>query len=1316
MNSDDLDMELGLNAKDVEVGMQAIAAACNVGSLALKDFSVKLEGSNSAGKTVELTLRELPPGIEKVTATLRDNGTGWELVGHQIKHTVDVVKDASSVIETAADAIAIKFDLLGLKAKQMAASSADAIAALLKANAALDKGSGSQLPRISAADLSSTARAMDDLARATSALAVGEGARKNLGSAAESTFGGRTASVPNASASDFAMSYSGQAAYEKSVAAGEAADAKLGASGFAAAEKRAAAAEAAANAEITAKEKFLVFAKASDLAMVRSGEAAYGKSVAAGEAADAKLIAAADVMRADLVRAKEAAKVAFDDMAASGFASASKRASAATVAANAEITAKEKFLAFAKASDLAMAYSGQVAYAKNVKDSKDAVDRQIAEVRRLMAAKARDQDEATYLNNIPGKAGRKLRGQAPTAGDTISDALSSRFFGANLASMALTRGISLLTREFKESIAAGLEYERGLTQIQVVTGLTTAQTSLFGEKLLTLSGNFGLKSADLQSAALEVFKNKAVGAADAMGLLNSASLLAKATGQNAADAAKAIDTQLQIFNLDASHHLQVAQLLEQAWKADGGSLVELNSSMAKMEIILEPMGVKMGEQVNMLTAFSKTGLNTQAAVDRITQAFIRMNLALESDPTLQIKLRAQNMQQLVENTGSATAAIEAFMAANARGGSNIGTSALGYAGYASLVKVLPLIKEMGDAHATLDKDAATAMDSVNGRWEKFAAKMAAAKTKLGEFFVELALHVADAATPNLGGKLEARKLTPEQAAATALIKDATFGLSGAANDPRRGFWEKELEEGKKALAEATANQEKALAEATKAEEEITQAGNVEQKKRFQAAAENFAAIRGRYIEENAKMDRVDKERSENTKIELDVQLKRFEDSVRTETELATKAKAQIKTSEDNLEGAKDSFAAGRFNRQLSITKDPRAQARLIAERTQKIEGEATKLVTHFGTLEGDKAVNSKDIENARAKMSEAEQRAQENFNKLAAGGGTKQQLLAAESAIVAVAEKRKTLEEQILKVSQAQEASAKAKSDALKIQFDIAQQATREALEVKVKDKDETRDKGQVLAEFNEKSDRALKAMAKAGLSPDAQQAATFQFDSARKQLEGKFDREAGLKGANAQASELNKMFTSEVFAVRDQAVKLEEALAIATDALLGTARKLAPAGPKTTDEEARNQFLKQAGIGPGFNRLSQFATGPAVGKTTDEEARRQFANHAALGAVRAGGVDFTKSTDEDVANQLPDRRGSTRRQPSFLNQATDWLKQVQAPINGGSVNTPGTHGSTTNDNNVTINVNGVNQKPEELAHNILRLVRQGLLNLNLAN
>lgn len=1183
MNNDDLEMELGLNAKDVEIGMQAIADACKIGNLALKDFAVRLVETNSTGRTFELALKTLPPGIEKVTVTLKESASGWDLVSSSIRHTVDTIKSAVQIIKQTKDAL---FD------------SSRAFTLYLDT---LEKSGQSVFDKLLKGD-----------AQFQAALAAG-----------------RTSAVK--STTDQLAQFSANA--DKSNAARAAADRE----------------------RLTAEREILT-----------ERRSAYFQSIVQGQINEKNELIDKRVVTANLV------------------------------AVGKEQLAREIELAHRRVA----VEQNRVVLLKQLREAELADNKKWLQIEMM----ARTDDART------GRAGRKARGQAPSTMDTIGDALSSRFLGANLASMAITRGINFARRELTGALHATIEYERALVSLQIVTGQTAKETGALGEKLLTVSTKFGLKTADVQSAALEIFKNKATAPADALGLLNSASLLARASGQSVAEAAKAIDMQLQIFGQDATHHLEVAELLQQAWKNDGGSLTELNSSLAKVETVLEPMGVTMGEQVNMLTAFAKQGINASTAAERIVQAVIRMDSAIKSDPNLQIKLRVQSFQQLIENTGSAKAAYEAFIAANQRGAGSVGTSVFGQAAFVSASKMFEAMKDLNTEQHTLEKDAKTAQDSLAGEWDTVVQKIEVAKIKLIEFLkigiikaskvpsYQPTSGYSDNDTPNnpnnpgyvgfgvgegLAGGIRLRNAMTQEAFLTAAMQ--------LANEAR------------------TKNEKEALAQ------------------RFQLAQADFAAIRGQLIDHNRKMDVEDKERNENVKANLDVQLRRFEDTVRTESEIASKAKGYIKSAEDHLADAGDKFETGRFGRQLGITKNPRGQQQLIAQRNQQLTTSASALVSHFGTLTGEGAANSKDIENARAKMEEVEARAQDHFNKLAQSDGSRQQLMAAEGQIVSIAEKRKALEEQILKISRQQEETAKAKADALKVQFNIAQQATREALEVKTKEKDETRDQSAILSEFDEKRDRALKAMAKAGLTPDAQQAATFQFDAARKQLEDRATRENKLKELNEKSAEYTKMFANGTPEVKEKAIEFEAALSKMTTALQNTA-KIFGFGVDDSTGDTKGGVVIDAQGSHGHDKVTNerdrrikqiakqdYETGSNwfSGPDSDEENSQKLIQQK-----------WTQNNREmqDWAEQ--ERLKREIHQEAFGGQKTGLLgfqDSTQGPTPGSfekSVQATGgswfggdtsTASSTTTNNNghTTINVNGAGQKPEELALAIRRLLDQ---------
>lgn len=629
--------------------------------------------------------------------------------------------------------------------------------------------------------------------------------------------------------------------------------------------------------------------------------------------------------------------------------------------------------------------------------------------------------------------------------ESLSDRLASGAFYYNIAAGAVTK----IGTAFKDSAIEAIEFERILARIETLPG--AMQGDKLSSKLFGAANKYGFSVEETAGAYKGALQTGPGGPTAAGALTDAAGKLAQATGTDLQATTAALTASLNAYGLSANDAGRATELLHQAWQKGVPLSDGLSNAIGRLGLQAKPLGISMEEMIATLEAFRQKGVSTTNAVQMA--GFFMAKL---SAPTEELKIKfheagAETAQQLIAMKGWSSAletifgdttdtseVMEAFK--NTLGGTNKNAIAM-----ADIFKdVARNIDDLKHGMNSLDEASKHVNEDFGEEahlsWKQFKNDVEEATLAVEKFLV----------------KGPPRYETPEET--EYYLRES--GIIGDRTQSAREWGAVSWAKDKQIIP---GHDEAPLT--TKNMDDIIDA-------QVKKSADSFDQVRAQLLRWNDEQIAGEKLITDNLKHELDTRVKRYEDAVKLETEVASRARELARASDGRTETSRDNFDDGRRRRQLALlTPAQRAQLELDAlnnrggqssgpratgfqnpytAQLSSLQEDRDKLFEHATDKNGQAFLDSKDIDRGLNKNKEINKILEERYSMVAAfaqqGKATEQDVLNAERAITEEKSKQDAIEAKLHAALKQKEADAKALADAEKIRLDRVKTAADEAI------------------------------------------------------------------------------------------------------------------------------------------------------------------------------------------------------------------------------------------------------------------------------
>jgi len=226
----------------------------------------------------------------------------------------------------------------------------------------------------------------------------------------------------------------------------------------------------------------------------------------------------------------------------------------------------------------------------------------------------REKKSVRELSNEIGKAGAKSQSFGMKASNAFN-----QFAGAVMAVTAIITGLIMAFRKIGDVINT---FEKSFTN--VLTLLSDADVEKYGTLLeegsIDIIKRYGFAIEDTNKALFDTI-SAGVDAADAINVVDEASILAVGGVTNLSTATDGLTTVMNAWKLEASEASKVSAAFFSAQKAGKTTVAELAANIGKVAPLASNLGVSYQEVLSTLAELTKNGISTAESTTMLKAAF-----------------------------------------------------------------------------------------------------------------------------------------------------------------------------------------------------------------------------------------------------------------------------------------------------------------------------------------------------------------------------------------------------------------------------------------------------------------------------------------------------------------------------------------------------------------------------------------------------------------------------------------------------------------------------------------------------------------------
>ena len=229
---------------------------------------------------------------------------------------------------------------------------------------------------------------------------------------------------------------------------------------------------------------------------------------------------------------------------------------------------------------------------------------------------------------------------------------------ARVLAFGASAGIILgVQRAFSSLIKETINIEKGLTDVNVILGLSTKNLQEFGSSLFDIGKNTGQSFTTIINAAKELSR-QGLTAAETLQRTNDALILTRQSGLDAEESVKAITAALNSFQKEALTSTSVINKLANVDANFAVSSADLANAITRTGSAAEGAGVKFDELVGLVTAAQQTTQRGGAIIAQaLNSVFARISRPGVIDQLKDLGVQINASQSGVEKLKALSSAI-----------------------------------------------------------------------------------------------------------------------------------------------------------------------------------------------------------------------------------------------------------------------------------------------------------------------------------------------------------------------------------------------------------------------------------------------------------------------------------------------------------------------------------------------------------------------------------------------------------------------------------------------------------------------------------
>jgi len=184
----------------------------------------------------------------------------------------------------------------------------------------------------------------------------------------------------------------------------------------------------------------------------------------------------------------------------------------------------------------------------------------------------------------------------------------------------IVRALSTLRSGLEDSVGQAIKFETQLAQIQTIGGQTVGSLGAIGAQVRALSEEFAQPIEDVAQGFYDILSNQIGNAADSALVLRESLLLSKVAVSSTADAANALSSIINSYNLNASDAADISGKLFAAVDVGRFVLSDIANTIGRVTTLGAEMGVTLDEVLASLSTLTINGVKADEAMTLLSNA------------------------------------------------------------------------------------------------------------------------------------------------------------------------------------------------------------------------------------------------------------------------------------------------------------------------------------------------------------------------------------------------------------------------------------------------------------------------------------------------------------------------------------------------------------------------------------------------------------------------------------------------------------------------------------------------------------------------
>jgi TP901 family phage tail tape measure protein len=219
-------------------------------------------------------------------------------------------------------------------------------------------------------------------------------------------------------------------------------------------------------------------------------------------------------------------------------------------------------------------------------------------------------DSMNRMANTATQAGGKIR----SFGDKVRTVLTFRL---------ISEGIIQLKESLISGIAAIIDYDQALKDLQAITGATSTEVAHMGQKILEVASTTKFSAAEV-AAGMRTLGQAGFTASEAVQTMQAVSDLATGTLSDMSQTVDLVTTAMRVFRIDASRSSEVADTFANAVNRSKLTVEKLRTAMNYVGPIAQDANISFQELSAAMMTLANSGMRASTIGTSLRQVFSQL--------------------------------------------------------------------------------------------------------------------------------------------------------------------------------------------------------------------------------------------------------------------------------------------------------------------------------------------------------------------------------------------------------------------------------------------------------------------------------------------------------------------------------------------------------------------------------------------------------------------------------------------------------------------------------------------------------------------